>query len=117
MKTNLPSLRPRGLKLKTILATLLLTSLLTESATATETILKTGKAAPFNGVLVSEKTYRKYVENEFLVKNLHESNQMLLTQSDGLLQREMERRDNEPYVWSWFITGLGLGLASSLVLK
>lgn len=117
MKKDSMFCRPRGLKLKTMLTVFLLTSLLTESATAMETILKAGKPAPFNGILVSEKQYREYVAKSFEVKNLHESNQMLLTQSDGLLQREMERRDNEPYVWSWFITGLGLGLAASLVLK
>lgn len=94
-----------------------MTSLLTESATATETILKRNKPAPFDGVLVAEKQYRTYVANEFELRDLRQSNSMISTQMDGLLQRETERKNDEPSRFTWFISGLALGLAASLASK
>lgn len=79
--------------------------------TATETILKAGKVAPFSGVLVSEKSYRAYVSNEFEVKNLRESNSMILTQMDGLEKMLKEEKDNDPNVWNWLFGGIILGAA------
>ena len=98
-------------KSKTRLTILLLTSLLSVNATATETILKAGKVAPFNGVLVSEKTYRGYVANEFELKDLRQDVTMLSNQLAGMEKLRIEDKRDEPNVYNWLLSGIILGAA------
>lgn len=108
-KTNSSNCQRGNSKLKTTLTAFLWTSLLTANATATETILKAGKVAPFNGVLVSEKTYRAYVTNEFEIKSLRDDVSILTNQVEGLQKLRQEDKFNEPDVWNWFLGGVILG--------
>lgn len=111
LKKHSRKLRPIGLKLKTTLTACLLSNLLTVNATATETILKAGKVAPFNGVLVSDKQYRSYVANEFELKSLRQDVSMLSNQLEGLQKMREDDKHNEPNVYNWLLSGIILGAA------
>ena len=80
---------------------------------ATETILKKSERAPFPGVLVAEPQYRKYVANEFMLKDLKGEIAMLSNQVEGLQKMREEDNQNYPNVWNWFTTGLLLGAAGA----
>lgn len=81
------------------------------TANATDRVIKVGNPAPFSGVLVPEKTYRTYVENEFELHLLRTDVAVLSKQVEGMRQEKIENNFRRPNVWNWFLTGVIVGAA------